>query len=173
MSDSSPTTDSTALNSAMNTVSERVMRTYSMARRVAISFPEGRKRAPSSKTAKLWRRGRRMAGEPNQVEPFWSAPALSSGGLESTPISTSSPTSAPVGSRPELPMKVRLPMRVRSRLRTPGSARAAPNTTPSAMKLSSPMSIRSCTTEVAVEISARRPTLAPSAWYQGRTYKVA
>ncbi len=66
-------------------------------------------------------------------------------------------------------MKGRRPILVRCRLSAPGSARAAPKTTPSAMKLSSPMSIRSWTTEVAVEISARRPTLAPSAWYQGRT----
>ena len=153
----------------MNTVSDRVMRTYSIASRVAISRGEGRKRAPSSNTAKLWRRGRRMAGEPNQVEPLWSAPARSSGGLDSTPISTSSPTSAPVGSSPELPMKVRRPMRVASRCSPSASARAAPNTTPSAMKLSSPISIRSWTTEVAVEISARRPTLAPSARYQGPT----
>ena len=109
-----------------------------------------------------------MAGEPNQVEPG-SETRASEGGLDKTPIRVSSPTSTPVGSRAELPMKVRRPMRVRSRLMAPGSARAAPNTTPSAMKLSGPISIRSCTTDVAVEISARAPTLAPRARYQGRT----
>ncbi len=102
------------------------------------------------------------------------APARpSSGGLDSTPISTSSATEEPVGSRAELPMKVRRPTLVVARRRAPRSMRAAPNEHAVGDEALLTEIDQVMQTEEALEISQRVPTFAPSARYQGRTYRVA
>ena len=165
----SPTTDRSALKNTRKAVSDRVVRIASIDRRVAIRPLDGLNRAPSSNIVATCRTGSLIAGEPNQVLPASVANAAFSGGLDRTPISTSSPICAPVGSSAELPMKLRRPIFVCASSMVPCPILAAPKITESAMKLSGPISTRSGTMALAVEISARRPTFTPSARYQGIT----
>ena len=112
-----------------------------------------------------------MGGEPSQVSPSFICPLA--GALECTPISTFSGSVVPSGMYEPLPTKLRREITVGCIVIQPPSMLSSPSITASAMKVSSPSVSMSGTRPRADEISASRPTLAPSNRYQIGAYTVA
>src|SRR5205807_2904897 len=121
----------------------------------------------AAKALLSWRCGKKKEGEPSQALPSLAASSLLAGVTDKQPIRQLSPITLPGGSKALLPIKERFPISVPAIVKTPFSTRAAPRETLSAMKLSSLMESKSGEMKEAVEISARRPTLAPRRRYQG------
>jgi hypothetical protein len=112
-----------------------------------------------------------IGGEPSQVSP--SRISALSGAREWTPIRTFSGKMVPSGMYAPLPTKLRREITVGCSRIQPPSICSSPSSTASAMKVSSPKVSMSGTTPSAVEISASRPTLAPSSRYQNGANTVA
>ena len=157
----------TVVVTMMNPAGGRVTRKISMTPRVSRSFRVGRNVLSSEKELLGWRRGSRIGGDPSHEAPGRAAAPGCEGGIDRTPTSDPSPSTAPPGTTALLPIKVRRPRRVGAMVIQPPSTRAAPSDASSAIVLSSPIFSMSGIIEVAVESSTHGPSLAPSARNQG------